>query len=228
MMVREVLGYSPRRVKTFLNAFRLALYIASAQGLLDTDINTGEAEVTHERLGKFLALTSRYPELRGVLDREPNLFNNLEEIALAWRSGAGDLIDIWLEKPGVRKLMSYGIVEKTETRAWSRQYSMKNFPAWKFDTVLPSIPPPGAARTPATNAANVNAAGVSQTSGAPAETPARLARAAAAALKDTQDSSSSSSSRPSTQRRISTQDAAPANSKMASNSKSPPSRKTLK
>jgi KAP family P-loop domain len=143
MMVREMLEYSPRRIKTFLNAFRLALYIASAQGLLDIDVKTGEAEVTPERLGKFLALTNRFPEIRGVLDRDPDFLEKLENIALAWRGETSDPLDIWLERPGIRKLMSYGIPERTLTRAWTQQYSMKNFPAWKFDTVLPAaISPP--------------------------------------------------------------------------------------
>ena len=88
MMVREVLEYSPRRIKTFLNAFRLALYIASAQGLLDVDSKTGEAEVTPERLGKFLVLTSRYPELRLILDRDPAFLENLERRALERQSPA--------------------------------------------------------------------------------------------------------------------------------------------
>jgi len=161
MMVREVLEYSPRRMKTFLNAFRLALYIASAQGLLDVDTNTGEAEVTPERLGKFLVLTSRYPELRSILDKEPVFLKNLEEFALesqlAGRKGDPVLAGQWLQKPGVRKLMSHGIIEKTLTTAWSRQYSMEDFPHWKFSTILPSVPRPkepklGAAEIPgATN-----------------------------------------------------------------------------
>lgn len=142
MMVREILEYSPRRIKTFLNAFRLALYIASTQGLLDVDGVTGDAEVTPERLGKFLALTSRFPEMRGILGRDPDFLERLENIALSWKSETDNLLDLWLEKPGIRKLMSYGIVEKTLTRAWSQQFSMKNFPVWKFETVLPSVPPP--------------------------------------------------------------------------------------
>ena len=61
LSVREILGHNPRRVKAFLNRFRLSIYIASSQGLLDKDPNTGKAEVTPETLGKFIALTSVYP-----------------------------------------------------------------------------------------------------------------------------------------------------------------------
>jgi hypothetical protein len=142
MMVREVLEYSPRRIKTFLNAFRLALYIASAQGLLDIDSRTGEAEITPERLGKFLVLTSRYPELQLILDRDPVFLRRVEQLALEGKPAEGDLAGLWLKRPGVRQLMSIGIVDKTVTASWARQYSMANFPSWKFATILPSIPPP--------------------------------------------------------------------------------------
>ena len=141
MMVREVLEYSPRRIKTFLNAFRLALYIASAQGLLDVDSMTEEAEVTPERLGKFLVLTSRYPEIRLTLDKDSAFLQEIEEMALGQKPEIGSVVG-WLGKPGVRKLMSFGIVDKALTTAWLRQYSMRNFPSWKFATILPSSPPP--------------------------------------------------------------------------------------
>ncbi|HWW98626.1 MAG TPA: P-loop NTPase fold protein [Edaphobacter sp.] len=143
MMVREIVDYSPRRIKTFLNAFRLGLYIASCQGLLDVDSTTGEAEVTPERLGKFLVLTSRYPELRSVIDKEPTFLHNLERLALNIQETSFQTLERdWLIKPGVRKLMTFGIDNKTLTVAWERQYSMKNFPAGNFDTILPVVPPP--------------------------------------------------------------------------------------
>jgi hypothetical protein len=144
MMVREVAEYSPRRIKNFLSSFRLALYIASAQGLLDVDSGTGEAEVTPERLGKFLVLTSRYPELRSILDANPAFLYEVERLAhdIREKSQWSELHWKWVQLPGVQKLMGYGIANKTMTSAWSRQYSMKGFPSWKFATILPSIPPP--------------------------------------------------------------------------------------
>jgi hypothetical protein len=153
MMVREVLEYSPRRIKTFLNAFRLALYVASAQGLLDVDGETGEAEVTPERLGKFLVLTSRYPELRLILEGDSSFLEKLQQGALEER-----VLDIringWLERPGIRKLMSFGMADKTLTKAWADHYSMRSFPSWKFASILPSVPPPADPRSNARNTTN--------------------------------------------------------------------------
>jgi hypothetical protein len=146
LMVREILEYSPRRIKTFLNAFRLALYIASAQGLLDVDINTGKAEVTPEKLGKFLALTSRYPELLDIAVRDNEFFGKLE-IAIELRS-MGRLVEAdkeadtsWLRRPSVESLLSYRFLAISR-RDWNRIYSLDEFPAIKFTSVLPSVPPP--------------------------------------------------------------------------------------
>lgn len=143
MMVREILEYSPRRLKVFLNEFRMALYIVSSQGLLDVDVATGEAEVTPERLGKFLALVSRYPEARRVMIERPRLINELETRALGFPESRSDIeVEEWLRKPGVASLMCYGIVDKVLTRDWLRRYSMKDFPARKFEMILPSVPVP--------------------------------------------------------------------------------------
>jgi hypothetical protein len=173
LMVREVLDYSPRRIKAFLNAFRLALYIASTQGLLDVDLETGRAEVTPEQLGKFLVLTSRYPELRSALGKDPDFLEKLENTALDWIADSDGTIDTFLEKPGVRRLMNSGIVDKTLTWAWSRQYSMKDFPFRKFDTVVAGVPPPPKARSQSPK----------QPVSKDIETPARESRQVAAAEK---------------------------------------------
>ena len=222
MMVREVLEYSPRRIKTFLNAFRLALYIASAQGLLHNDSQIGKAEVTPEKLGKFIALTSRYPELLDIAVRDNEFFGNLET-AIELRSKgrnteADEYADIkWLQKPSVEKLLWYRPVGMNHPE-WARIYSLDEFPAAKFITALPSVPPPEDPNKPAS---------VPNTSAAPErsrETDEALKRAAAAALGNIQDSSAGSfGSRPRSTPRPAPANAAaqqPSNSKAASNSKS--------
>jgi len=83
LMVREILGHNPRRIKTFLNRFRLMLYIASSQGLLDKDLKTGIAEVTPEQLGKFIALVSAYPDMLAESVADPSFFQKLE-FYLTW------------------------------------------------------------------------------------------------------------------------------------------------
>jgi KAP family P-loop domain len=141
LSVREILGHNPRRIKAFLNRFRLSLYIASSQGLLDKDLNSGKAEVTPETLGKFIALTSVYPEILVESLVNPSLFRLLE-FYLTWgeaKEGEKDYIESWLNKPGVRALVC---PPKTLTVEWEEKCSLDGFPVSKFLRILPPIPAP--------------------------------------------------------------------------------------
>lgn len=160
MLVRKVLEYSPRRIKNFLNAFRLTLYIASSQGLLDVDEN-GVSEVTPEQLGKFLAVTLRYPDLRTDLIHDPNFLATLEGLAtgeLSSESPATEELDSesislqaemeqrWGGRPGIIELLGF-VPEGMDLGTWRMTYSLKDFPYQKFDSVLPGVAPPGSPRT---------------------------------------------------------------------------------
>jgi hypothetical protein len=154
MMVRDILDHSPRRIKNFLNSFRLSLYIASAQGLMDIDHETGKAEVTPENLGKFLALTTRYPELLAISIEDRNFFRGLEFQLFSDGNGSMGSLNPWLQKAGVRKLLAHG-ASSTATIEWSDRYSLSDFPAWKFESVLPSLVVPPNPRLRSAASANV-------------------------------------------------------------------------
>ncbi|HEY3706537.1 MAG TPA: P-loop NTPase fold protein [Terracidiphilus sp.] len=65
-MVAPALQWNPRRMKQFINDFRLQAYIASDLGLLDlvSMVNGAErARITLEQLGKFVAITMAWPDL---------------------------------------------------------------------------------------------------------------------------------------------------------------------
>lgn len=160
MLVRKVLEYSPRRIKNFLNAFRLTLYIASSQGLLDVDEN-GFSEVTPEQLGKFLAITLRYPDLRTDLIHNPNFLVTLEGLATGELSSEGpssaelddeslarqtEMEERWGGRPGILELFSFVPKDMSDT-VWRATYSLQRFPFQKFESVLPSVAPPGTPRT---------------------------------------------------------------------------------
>jgi hypothetical protein len=138
MMVRETLDHSPRRIKNFLNSFRLSLYIASAQGLMDIDRETGEADVTPERLGKFLALTNRYPELFSVAVKNRKFLGDLERALTMDEFEMGGTEKQWLRRAGVKNLLSYS-PPGLQHADWVARYSLREFPAWKFESVLPSL-----------------------------------------------------------------------------------------
>jgi hypothetical protein len=71
-MVAPVVDWNPRRIKQFINGFRLHAYVASDLGLLDVvDSNTtadfypakDSVRLTLEQLGKFIAITITWPDL---------------------------------------------------------------------------------------------------------------------------------------------------------------------
>jgi hypothetical protein len=68
--VAPTLGYNPRRIKQFLNLFRLRSYIALETGLLD---EIGEQKgLSLEQIGKIVVLSMRWPDLiaEWMLDRD--------------------------------------------------------------------------------------------------------------------------------------------------------------
>jgi hypothetical protein len=65
-LVAPALQWNPRRMKQFINDFRLQAYIASDLRMLDlvsTDDGPERASVTLEQLGKFVAITMAWPDL---------------------------------------------------------------------------------------------------------------------------------------------------------------------
>jgi hypothetical protein len=79
--VREVmkrlapaLELNPRRLKQFLNVFRLSVYIANSTGLFDSG-----STLTLSQLGKLVAMGQRWPELLDDLEAEPELLAELED-----------------------------------------------------------------------------------------------------------------------------------------------------
>lgn len=75
-LVAPALEWNPRRIKQFINDFRLQAYIASDLGLLDL-VSEGDgpeaAKVTLEQLGKFVAITLTWPDLVMDLIEFPDL-----------------------------------------------------------------------------------------------------------------------------------------------------------
>lgn len=82
MMATLILGDNPRRVKQFINLFRLKAHIANETGLFDiVEGSNAEGVLTLEQLGKFVALTQRYPSLLTDLEEDKELLKKLEYIA---------------------------------------------------------------------------------------------------------------------------------------------------
>jgi hypothetical protein len=136
-IVSGVFEHNPRRIKQFINTFRLALYIASDQGLFDEDVGQSPA-ATPEQIGKFVALLLRFPDLRFDLEQDLTLLGKLQDAALKPRT-LREVNYHWLLKPGTVPLL----VEGYEAGSWSGAYSLANFDVSRFFSVLPrAVRPP--------------------------------------------------------------------------------------
>jgi hypothetical protein len=141
--IREIVGivsalfeYNPRRIKQFINTFRLTLYIASDLGLFDRE-GTRAPDATPEQIGKFVALLLRFPDLRFALEQDPRLLGKLQVAALTNPDGTASAYH-WLNKPGAAGLLKFGCDPDTS----SKEHSLADFDISRLFSVLPRVARP--------------------------------------------------------------------------------------
>jgi len=149
-MVASAMDYNPRRLKQFANLFRLRAYIASDTGLFDEIYDTSNnaatnAPLTLEQLGKFTAISLKWPLLITDLENYPNLLVRLEHYSRnhtrqSWQSeplqprkklGLDYLIYYWSRRQKLRELLCY-VGEKPP-----ENYSFANLEVAKLLQVSP-------------------------------------------------------------------------------------------
>ena len=149
-MVVSAMDYNPRRLKQFANLFRLRAYIASDTGLFDEIYDTSNnavmnAPLTLEQLGKFTAISLKWPLLITDLENYPNLLVRLEHYSRnhtrqSWQSeplqprkklGLDYLIYYWSRRQKLRELLCY-VGEKP-----AKNYSFANLEVAKLLQVSP-------------------------------------------------------------------------------------------
>jgi len=78
----QFLNYNPRRIKQFINMFRLKAYIAYNTGQFNPPVDSEDVRaVTLEQLAKFVTTELRWPILLTNLEDDPELFNRLSSFA---------------------------------------------------------------------------------------------------------------------------------------------------
>jgi hypothetical protein len=113
LMVADTLGRNPRRLKQFVNLFRLQAYIANEIGLFDRD-PMGSTPITLEQLGKFVAISLWWPALLADFADDPTLLGKLEEFADGDPRAGSTTEKRWLSEPRIKKFLRYGIKEQKE------------------------------------------------------------------------------------------------------------------
>jgi hypothetical protein len=76
-LIAPYLDNNPRRLKQFINAFRLKAHIAFNTGLFQEDEDSTYSPLTLPQLGKFVALLLRWPQIIDDLTENPQLISDL-------------------------------------------------------------------------------------------------------------------------------------------------------
>jgi hypothetical protein len=121
-MVSPVFENNPRRIKQFINMFRLRALLAGRTGLLAKD--PGPSQMTLQQLAKLVAIELRWPALLQDAERDPRLFANLQKLVWTkstdgnpdrlaeWLKGAsGPSEAYWASKPDLMALLAAGAKE---------------------------------------------------------------------------------------------------------------------
>jgi hypothetical protein len=80
--VGQTFDYNPRRLKQFINLFKLRIYIADYAGLLDT-VGDEPPELTPEQIAKLTAIFLRWPNFTEDWLRTPTLLTKVQEDAIS-------------------------------------------------------------------------------------------------------------------------------------------------
>jgi formylglycine-generating enzyme required for sulfatase activity len=114
MMVAPALDYNPRRIKHFINVFRLKVYIDNETGLFfeerDENDNLLDSSLTFEQLGKFTAISLKWPLLLSDLENDKKILAKLEEFALDEEKTQEyeESIRYWGSYSKLKDLIAYG------------------------------------------------------------------------------------------------------------------------
>ena len=164
LMVAPALDYNPRRIKQFINLFRLKAYIAFETGLFRRPRAGSPFEaLTFQQLGKFVAISLRWPRLLADLDEDYGLLQRLQQIANGEPPSAGDqAVDHWRQRDELMNLLKFGCGSVEDLFDQHRlsdrgRYSLAALDVSKLLQVSPRVnraasaaPPPAAAKVPPT------------------------------------------------------------------------------
>ncbi|GBE76068.1 hypothetical protein myaer87_32950 [Microcystis aeruginosa NIES-87] len=141
MMVAPALDYNPRRIKHFINVFRLKVYIANETGLFfeerDENDNLLVPSLTFEQLGKFTAISLKWPLLLSDLENDQQILAKLEKFARGGWSPPNEeeSIRYWGSHTKLKALMAYG----HEKSAANSKFSLAEVNVDKLLQVSPKI-----------------------------------------------------------------------------------------
>jgi KAP family P-loop domain len=130
MMVARELDANPRRLKQFINLFRLQAYIVNELGFFDE--NRPDAErITFEQLGKFVAISLKWPAVLADFAGQPDLFDELQRPSAAGtpKSAAAEQ---WSEDTKFMNFLRHG------TERQNKAYTLTNPALYQLLRISPA------------------------------------------------------------------------------------------
>jgi hypothetical protein len=140
IMAGPILGFNPRRIKQFVNSFRLKAHIANETGLFDQMEGPVPAQVlTLEQLGKFVALIQVYPTLLSDLIDDPELLTKLQRLSLGseLETGVSEAVNHWRGQKAIMDLISYGLETNSHKSA---RYNLLDLDIERLVKTSPYVP----------------------------------------------------------------------------------------
>jgi hypothetical protein len=139
-MVALSLEYNPRRIKQFINGFRLAAIVASRTGLFGPPRDPSKfSQFTPEQLGKLIAISLRWPLLLTDAAITPGLLEALQSRVEGGGSNvAGDFEIYWNRKTKLRQLLAYGL-GLGSNGTFDPKYSLEKLDLQRYLQVSPPI-----------------------------------------------------------------------------------------
>lgn len=144
-MVAPALDYNPRRIKQFINMFRLKALIATETGLFDAPKNApSHRGLTLPQLGKFVAIGLKWPRLLADLDEDNALLGELVKWSLSQPYDIKPSFHEWTNRSALATLIKYGCTgsedpfDRTKPADPSR-YSLANLDAQRLLRVTPPV-----------------------------------------------------------------------------------------
>ncbi len=143
LLVAPALDYNPRRIKQFINLFRLRAYIASETGLfIEEEGSEDDRSLTLPQLGKFVALSLRWPDLIGALESNRNLLASIQEYALVGDDRQlTDAARYWCRNDRMIRLLRAGHKKRESDDRFLEDltYSMRNLDLDRLLKVSPRV-----------------------------------------------------------------------------------------
>ncbi len=117
------LELNPRRLKQFINIFRLQAYIAARNGRIADA--PGKPGLTLEQLGKLVALGMRWPVLLAHVEADPALLGQLQKVALGTKEAEAGSEVFWAHRPELLCLLRAGLTDPEQGEAWRQAHTLE-------------------------------------------------------------------------------------------------------